>query len=260
MTAQPASPRRDLHADVTAKIIAALEDNPGQSRLPWRRRSGSSSWIPRNAAKNTPYNGINFVNLIVATQMRGFSAPIFATYRQWQELGAQVRRGEKAEQVIFYKAYDVTPHPDTPDDDGKRRVAKCSYAFNIDQVDGAETPPQPELLPPIERLAHVDRFIANTQAKILIGGDRAFYRPSTDTVHMPEEGLFTGTDTMNRQESFLAVELHELCHWSGAERRLNRKLRNRFGISEYAAEELVALSGRSGRGLSGQSQATRVFS
>lgn len=69
----------------------------------------------------------------------------------------------------------------------------------------------------------------------------------------PEEGLFTGTDTMNRQESFLAVELHELCHWSGAERRLNRKLRNRFGISEYAAEELVALSGQSGCELSGQS-------
>ncbi|MBN8913470.1 MAG: hypothetical protein J0H65_15715 [Rhizobiales bacterium] len=63
-----------------------------------------------------------------------------------------------------------------------------------------------------------------------------------------------------RTEDWYSVLTHELGHWSGAEKRLNRDLRNRFGDEAYAMEELVALSGRSGRGLSGQSQATRVFS
>lgn len=258
MTKSP--PRRDLHAEITNRILAALEGDPGLSQMPWRTRSGSSDWRPRNPVSKAFYSGINFVNLVVATHARNFSAPVFATYKSWQQMGAQVRRGEKAEMVVFYKQYDTAPDPDREDDDGTRRVARCSYVFNIDQVDGADLSEPPALLPPIERLAHVDTFIANTCADIRIGGDRAYYRPSTDTIHMPEEGLFTGTATMNRQESFLATELHELGHWLGAPHRCNRNLRNRFGTAEYAAEELVALSGRSGRGLSGQSQATRVFS
>jgi antirestriction protein ArdC len=74
----------------------------------------------------------------------------------------------------------------------------------------------------------------------VIGGDRAFYRPSTDTVHMPDEGLFTGTDTMSRSESWHAVELHEIGHWSSHATRCNRDLGKRFGDKAYCAEELVA--------------------
>ncbi|MCZ7593674.1 MAG: zincin-like metallopeptidase domain-containing protein [Hyphomicrobium sp.] len=93
---------------------------------------------------------------------------------------------------------------------------------------------------PVERIAAADRFIRNTEARIAHGGDRAFYRPSTDTIHMPDEALFCGTDTMTRSEAYFAVLGHECIHWSGAEKRLNRTFGKRFGDHAYAAEELVA--------------------
>ena len=83
-------------------------------------------------------------------------------------------------------------------------------------------------------------FIHATGAGIEHGGERAFYRPSTDTIHMPDESLFCGTDTMTRSESYFAVLCHEAIHWSGADKRLNREFGKRFGDAAYAAEELVA--------------------
>jgi len=156
------------------------------------------------------------------------------------ELGAQVRKGEKSSLVVFYKEYETDPNPDDSDDDGKRRVARASYVFNAAQVDGFTIPDAPQPLGPIERIEAADQFIRATGAHIECGGERAFYRPSTDTIHMPDEGLFCGTDTMTRSESYFAVLCHEAIHWSGAERRLNREFGKRFGDGAYAAEELVA--------------------
>ena len=72
----------------------------------------------------------------------------------------------------------------------------------------------PEPLGPIERIEAADRFIRNTLARIEHGGERAFYRPSTDHIQMPDEGLFCGTDTMNRSESYFAVLGHETIHYA----------------------------------------------
>ncbi|HRO51025.1 MAG TPA: ArdC-like ssDNA-binding domain-containing protein, partial [Hyphomicrobium sp.] len=249
------APRRDLYAEVTGRLIAAIEADPGKPQMPWRRNS-MPLWLPENAHSKNRYNGINIVSLWVAAEQRGFSSPIWATYRQWAELGCQVRKGAKSELVIFYKEFDVDPSPDDTDDDGKRRVARASYVFNAAEVDGFEHPAAPEPLGPIARIDAADRFIKATGARIEHGGDRAFYRPSTDHIQMPDESLFCGTETMSRDESYYAVELHELCHWTSHPTRCNRELGKRFGTQAYAAEELVALSGQSGCELSGQSGAT----
>lgn len=161
-----------------------------------------------------------------------------------QELGCQVRKGEKSSLVIFYKEYEAEPDREKPDDDGKRRVARASYVFNCAQVDGYTPPVAPEPLGPVERIERVERFIAGTGARIEVGGDSAFYRPlrsdgSGDFVQMPDESLFTGTDSMNRTEAWYAVAAHE-AHWSGAKHRLDREFGKRFGDAAYAAEELVA--------------------
>lgn len=166
--------------------------------------------------------------------------PVWATYRQWAELGCQVRKGENATLVIFYKEYETDPDPDVADDDGKRRVARASYVFNASQVDGYMLADAPQPLGPIERILEVDRFFTATGARIEHGGERAFYRPSTDTIHMPDESLFCGTNTMTRSESYFAVLGHESIHWSGSDKRLAREFGKRFGDAAYAAEELVA--------------------
>ena len=121
-----------------------------------------------------------------------------------------MRKGEKASLVVFYKEYAAEPDPERDDDDGKRRVAKASYVFNCSQVDGYTPPGAPERLGPVERIEAVDRFLASTGARIEHGGESAFYRRSTDTIHMPDEGLFAGTATMTRTEGYYAVLAHEL--------------------------------------------------
>lgn len=231
--------RRDIHAEITGKLIAAIEIDPGKPSMPWRRSAGPL-FMPVNALTEKPYNGINIVSLWVAAEIGGHSSPVWATYKQWTELGAQVRKGEKSSLVVFYKEYTSQPDPNVTDDDGKRRVARASFVFNASQVDGYAQPDAPKSLGPVDRIDRVDQFIKATQAKIEHGGDRAFYRPSTDHIQMPDEGSFCGTDTMNRSESYYAVLVHELTHWTGAKPRLDRVLGKRFGDQAYAAEELVA--------------------
>src|SRR5690606_32725825 len=99
---------------------------------------------------------------------------------QWQELGAQVRKGAKAALVVFYKAYEADPNPDDDNDDGQRRVAKASWVFNVAQVDGYERPSIPDR-PLIAKRLEAEAFLTHIGVPIVVGGDQAFYRPSTDT-------------------------------------------------------------------------------
>lgn len=205
--------RRDIHAEITGKLIAAIEADPGTPCMPWRRSAGPL-FMPVNALTGHAYNGINIVSLWVAAEIGGHSSPVWATYRQWAALGAQVRKGEKSSLVVFYKEFCSEPDPADSEDDGKRRVARASFVFNACQVDGYKQPDAPRSLGPVERIESVDHFIRATQAHIEHGGDRAFYRLSTDHIQMPDEGSFCGTGTMNRSESYYAVLVHELTHYA----------------------------------------------
>jgi antirestriction protein ArdC len=104
---------------------------------------------------------------------------------------------------------------------------------------------------PDERDATIDEFLASSGATIREGFGEAYYRPGDDFISLPAFGAFKSAAT------FYAIAFHELGHWTGHKSRLDRDLRNRFGERAYAAEELVALSGQFGCGLSRQSGATR---
>jgi antirestriction protein ArdC len=194
--------------------------------------------MPTNAASGNAYHGINILNLWVTAEQRGYAAPIWATYKQWSEKGCQVRKGERSALIIFYKEFQTEPTGE--DDDGKRRMARASYVFNAAQVDGFTLPDALPSLGPIERLDQADRFVAATRATIRHGGERAFYQTQLDFIQMPEEGLFTGTASMSRNESYYATLVHELVHWTGNKSRLARDMGKRFGDQAYAAEELIA--------------------
>ncbi len=239
MSTRNHNPKRDPYAEITANLIKAIEADPGKPQMPWRR-SVRPLWVPENASSKAAYNGINTVNLWVAAELRGFTSPLWATYRQWSELGAQVTKGARSELVIFYKEFEVSPDPDVADDDGKRRVARASRVFNVAEVEDFEDPGLPERLGPIERIEKADRFVTSCRADIRHGGERAFYAPSSDHIQIPDEALFCGTDTMTRDEGYYATLLHELTHWTGHKSRCDRDLTKRFGKQAYAAEELVA--------------------
>lgn len=230
--------RRDLHADITNQLIAAIEADPGKPSLPWRRSAGALH-LPENALTGKAYTGINILNLWVTAELRNYATPLWATYRQWAERGAQVRKGEKAATIIFYKEFEVEADPDEGDD-GKRRVARASSVFNAAQVDGFVVPDVAGDLGPVARLAEADRFVGATGARVEHGGDRAYFRSDTDHIQMPSEGLFMGTKTMTRDEGYYATLVHELVHWTGPSHRLDRQMGKRFGDKAYAAEELIA--------------------
>ena len=142
--------------------------------------------------------------------------------------------------ATYYKEYDVEPDPKDESDTGRRHVAKASWVFNVAQVDGYSIGEPLPPLPPLERNARAEAFVAATGAEIRIGGESAYYRPSTDHIQMPDENLFREADSEQRAQDWYSVLTHELGHFTGHEKRLNRQFGKRFSDNEYCMEELTA--------------------
>jgi antirestriction protein ArdC len=233
--------RIDVYTQVTNNIIAAIEAGAGDWQMPWHR-SGEGQNRPVNIDTSKAYRGINVVSLWASAQARGFTTGTWGTYRQWQANGCQVRKGEKSSLVIFYREFDVEDRNDDTGETehGKRLMARASWVFNADQVDGYEAPALPEPKDPVQIIDAAERFVGSTGAIVRHGGTRAFYRPSDDIIQMPERERFLGTETSTATESYYATLLHELTHWTGDTRRCDRQFGKRFGDDAYAVEELVA--------------------
>lgn len=185
---------------------------------------------------------MNVIALWVAAQEQGYSSDRWATYKQWQELGAQVRKGERSSQVAFWKVSDpaTSDGAEAEGDDQqetRRPILARGYAvFNAAQVDNDPAPitaPLPAR-PEIERIEEAEAFFAAMQADVRHGGARAFYRPTSDHIQMPPFEAFRDA------VAYYATLSHEVTHWTGAKSRLDRDLTGRFGSEAYAAEELVA--------------------
>ena len=239
-----ATKKFDVHQEITDRIVAAIE-TAGEFRLPWIRDRGGSMRRPVNIASRNPYNGVNIVSLWVSALAADYPSHLWGTYKQWQERGCQVRRGEKSSLVVFYKTLEFEHQNEQTGetDQVERMMARASHVFNAAQVDGfaidnveAQLPDEPAF-DPIER---AERFAKATGATIAEGGDRACYIPSLDIIRMPDRKRFTGTETTTPAEGFYSTLCHELVHFSGAKHRLDRDLTGRFGSESYAVEELVA--------------------
>lgn len=230
--------RFNLHQTLTNQIVAAIERVSAEDfRLPWHR-SGLTSIQPENALTRNPYRGINIIALWAAAEVHRYPRALWASFKQWEQLGARVRKGERASMVVFYREYDVEPNPDE-DDDGKRLVLRYSNVFNVTQVDGFTLPDMPATSV-LERDQAADTFFAAAGADIRHGGERAFYRPSEDVIQMPDERLFRGSQYGSPKEDYYCVLAHEMTHWTAHRSRLNRELGKRFGDHQYSAEELIA--------------------
>lgn len=230
----------DIYQVVTDKIIAAIEAGADKWKMPWHSRANADDPMPFNVVSRKHYRGTNTLLLWAQAQGMGYDSNAWGTYQQWQAKGAQVRKGEKSTMIVFWKFFDVKSgaadgSSDGEDDEASQRkaMARGYNVFNAAQVDGYEAPAA-IVLPEVERDADAEAFFANLGGDLRHGGGRAFYSPSLDFVQMPHAGAFTD---MGAYYSTLA---HEFGHWTGAEKRLDRKLEGRFGSESYAAEELVA--------------------
>ncbi|EQA6227941.1 ArdC family protein [Enterobacter ludwigii] len=222
--------KTDIYQAVTDSIIEALEMGVKPWVCPWVR-NGVAAGLPANFSTGTAYSGINIMLLWSSAAKQGFQDSRWLTYKQAQELGGQVRKGESGTTAIFYKTLEKEA------DDGeieKIPMLKSFTVFNVEQIDGLAIDAAPQPVTEFDPLPHVEAMIARTGANITERGVKAFYRPATDEIYLPDRFRFE--DAAN----FYATGLHELVHWTGAKHRLNREKGGRFGSEKYAFEELIA--------------------
>jgi antirestriction protein ArdC len=231
--------RQSLYGEVTARIIAELEEG----RLPWVQPWDASKcpcMMPADAVSGRIYSGINVLILWAAGIGGGFGSQRWLTYKQAAAAGGNVRRGEKGTVVCYADRF--TPKDEAAKAQGEDREVrtiaflKRFVVFNLDQCEGLldDLQSEPALPDPVLAIAEADRIIAATGADFRIGGGEAFYSPGQDYVQVPPQAAFH--DPVN----WYRTALHELGHYVGGKSRLGRDQSGRFGSMAYAKEELAA--------------------
>lgn len=235
--------RANVHDVITEQIISSIEAGAGDWTMPWRTTNGALH-RPYNIATSNRYRGVNIIALWVAAQLKDYSTGLWGTYRQWQAADCQVRKGEKSTTIVFYKQIEPRKDPDKTSDEEEqiRMIARSTSVFNVAQVDGYTPPHEHDVENRVDPIVAAEQFVEATRATISHLGDRAYFDPISDSIHMPSKHLFTGSDTSNPTQAYWATMLHELTHWTAPATRCDRQFATRFGKDAYAVEELVALS------------------
>ena len=224
--------------DIAANVIKLMKDHGTAWTKPW-------STVTQNfgqpiSAKKREYSGINRFHLGCVMGAMGYKSPVFGTFKQWKSLGANVRKGEKSCQVVFFKTI-VKKEQNASGEDVTATIPiiKTFNVFNADQVDnwnGAWLEVvEDDRAQGWDDIQNADQLVLKTGAVIeWKNQDQAFYMPSTDKICMPEKRQF------KNESGYYGTMFHELIHWTGHASRQDRKFGTRFGSDGYAKEELIA--------------------
>lgn len=229
----------DVYQAVTDRILEMLD----QGTVPWRRPikpKAHGDGFPKSMSTGKRYRGVNVFLLAITAWAKGYESSYWITYKQAQEQGGQVRKGEKSSLVIFWKQYTVEDQENG--EDKEVMVARHYNVFNAEQCEGIVAPdtlPVDEAATPFEPIAEAEKIVQgyHNGPKIEHEGNQAFYLPEADTVKIASPERF------HVREGYYATLFHELVHSTGHMRRLNRGLGEKlsvFGSEDYSKEELVA--------------------
>lgn len=223
---------KSVYEMVTDRIIAQLE----QGIIPWEK--------PWSGIRSGAYNRISKKPYSLINQMMLKYDGEYASFKQWQQLGGHVRKGEKSEIVVFWK---ITPVEEKQDDGTiiKNSIPLLRYynVFHISQVEGVEPLTKDELkdIEPIEAAENILRdYITRENIRLEhAAGDRAYYSPNRDMIHLPLMEQFRDAS------EYYSTAFHEATHSTMKESRCNRMEDRKgklvaFGSNEYSKEELVA--------------------
>jgi antirestriction protein ArdC len=232
-------PRDDFYQTITQKIVEQLSQGVRPWQCPWNATSafGPPSRPLRSNGKR--YSGVNVLVLWLESQLRGFSIPVWITFRQAKELGGFVKKGEKATTVVYANSFEKTDTNADTGEEQKRNIPflRAYSVFNVDQVTGLPEhfyARQQQSSNLEERLDSVEKFFQAFPIQKRFGGNRAYFSPSEDYIQLPPYDSFAS------RSSFYAVLAHESIHATGSPNRLNREFGKRFGDQQYAFEELIA--------------------
>ena len=215
----------DIYKEVTDRIIAQME----QGIIPWQK-----PWIACGQAMShttgKPYSLLN--------QMMLGRPGEYVTFKQCQQEGGKVKKGEKASMVVFWKWIEQ----EDEENGEKKEVPFLRYynVFHIDQCEGLKAKHTEPLPNAANANENADVFIADYLLRsgvklIHQDGDRAYYQPLLDRVVLPRMEQFKET------AEYYSTAFHELTHSTGHASRLNRLERTAFfGTDAYSKEELIA--------------------
>tara|TARA_R110002020_G_scaffold332157_2_gene547552 strand:+ start:2195 stop:3082 length:888 start_codon:yes stop_codon:yes gene_type:complete len=225
---------KDRYQILTNQVIELMQEHGTNWIKPWQSSAISGH---KNKFSNKLYQGTNIFCTAISAYAKGFSSNEWGTYKQWKEAGYQVKKGSKGTDIVYFDKLKIEDK-DTNKDKFIPMIKGFSI-FNAEQIDGYISADKYIEPAPFNHIK-AETLVNNSQAVIKHGGSKAFYSPKFDFIQMPDKQDFKGTDTTSAEESYYSTLLHELSHWSGHEKRLDRKLVNRFGSKAYAFEELVA--------------------
>lgn len=220
----------DIYQQITDRILATVDD-AGQWKPAW---VGTAISRATNAATGNFYQGSNIITLWIERELNGYAHNQWASYKQWKQLGAQVKRGSKGAPVIFYKKVE-SDDPEKP----SYLLARSSHVFNRDQVDDAPSLAidEHDELTDEQRIANCDEWLTACAHRAEIETreeGRAYFNVTQDHIVLPPYAHF------KTPERYYATAAHELVHWTGHKSRLNRDFFDTQNRQEYAKEELVA--------------------
>lgn len=231
------------------QMANAFIDSLKEDKIPWHKEWSTVASRPYNVTSDTKYKGNNAFWLAWTAQVNGYDDPRWCTFKQAQEKGWKIKKGEKGTPIEFWSLYDIEEKKKINQAESKKlmdelgldffkRVKPISstyYVFNAVQLEGV-----PELdittyqLNAEELISCRDKLISNMEVDFAEGGDKASYSPEIDRIAMPHIERFES------EYAYMSTFLHEAAHASGASHRLNRNIANTFGTPEYAKEELRA--------------------
>lgn len=220
---------KSIYEMVTDRIIEQLE----QGCIPWQRPWTGVQSDAYNIVSNRPYSLLN--------QMLLKHTGSYGTFKQWQELGGHIRKGEHSEIVVFWK---IQPIEEIKEDGTKtiKQIPLLRYynVFHISQVDGVEVKEKPIVyIEPIEEAERIkEEYKTREHIEIReIVSNKAFYSPSGDYIQVPCKEQYTNI------EEFYSTLFHEMVHSTGHKTRLDRLETGsnaHFGSETYSKEELTA--------------------
>jgi antirestriction protein ArdC len=227
-------------SDVTDKIVSSLEQGVRPWMQPWSAEHAAGRITKPLRANGVAYQGINVLVLWSEAITKGYSAPIWMTFRQALELNAHVRKGERGSTVVYASTITRSGMNEATGEEIEQAIPflKSYTVFNVEQIE--DLPSQYHAvaeprLDPVQRIERADAFFATTRADVKHGGNRAYYNIGSDFVQMPAFEAFRDA------ESYYATLAHECTHWTRHDSRLAREFgRKRWGDAGYAMEELVA--------------------
>ncbi len=232
-------PKKDVYQIITDRVLELLNKGCVPWKQPW-----NDDELPQNLTTRRKYRGINTWLLNASQIVNGYKSQYWLTFKQVKELGGHVKAGAKSEIVVFWLWFE------SDDENGEEvgrsfAVPKYYRVFNADQVEGIEIPEDAKTekleFSPIQTCEEVINSMPNCPEIDHEGMGMAYYRPSTDKIHMPQKSKFIC------KEKYYSVLFHELIHSTAHPNRCNRNFevmkKSKLESREYAKEELVAEMG-----------------